>query len=112
DVAELEPGVEVGLHQRDVLEELAETLECVVLALDRHENLAGRGQAVDGQQPERRRAVDQGEVELTGAVVEGPEELKLPAEGGYQFDLGTSEVDGCGNDEQVADGGGLDGVLY
>src|SRR5437899_1661564 len=36
DRRELEGGIEVGLHELDVLQQLAQTLKCVVLALDGH----------------------------------------------------------------------------
>ncbi len=42
----------------------AEPLERVVLALHRDEHLGGGGQRVEGQQAERRRAVDDDVVEL------------------------------------------------
>ena len=48
----------------DVAEQLAQTLEGVVLALDGHQHLPGRRQAIDGNQAQRRGAVDQDEVEV------------------------------------------------
>ncbi len=42
DGAHLELGVEVGLHQPDVAQQLAQPLQGVVLALDRHDDLSGR----------------------------------------------------------------------
>ena len=59
DRGEPQVGVEVLLDQFDVAEQLRETLECVVLALDRDEHLARGDERVDRQQPERRRAVDE-----------------------------------------------------
>ena len=75
---DLELGIEVGLHQVDVAEQLAETLEGVVLALDRNDHLAGGGQTVDGQQTERRRAVDQDEVEIVARPARGPASAAAP----------------------------------
>ena len=40
-------------------DELAQPLEGVVLALDRDQHRVGRGQGVDGEQAERRRAIDE-----------------------------------------------------
>ena len=49
-----------------------ETLERVVLALDRDDHVVRGGEAVDGQQPERRRAVDQGEVVVVPRALRAP----------------------------------------
>ena len=62
--------VQVLLHQLDVAQELAQALQGVVLALDRDQHLGGRGQAVDGQQAERGRAVDEHEVVVVADLVE------------------------------------------
>ena len=56
-------GLRLDPHEVDAPQQLAESLEGVVLALDRDEHLGGRGQAVHGDQTERRRAVDEDEVE-------------------------------------------------
>ena len=87
-----------------------EPLEGVVLALDRHDHVVGRGQAVHGQQPERRRAVDEHEVVLVADRVERPLELELAAERGHQLDLGAGEVEGRRDHEQVLEAGRLDAV--
>ena len=87
--ADLERRVEVRLHQLDVAQQLAETLEGVVLALDRDEHLVGGGQAVDGEQAERRRAVDEDEVVVAAHGLERPPQLELPAERGHELDLGA-----------------------
>ena len=42
DRADLQRRVEVAPHEVDVAQQLAEALEGVVLALDRHEHLVGR----------------------------------------------------------------------
>ena len=57
--------IEVPLDELDVVEQLAEPLERVVLALDRDEHLARRHERVDRQQAERRRAVDEDVVECS-----------------------------------------------
>ena len=71
-VEHVELRVEVGLHQVDVAQELAQALEGVVLALDGDEHLVGRGQAVDRDQAERRRAVDEDVVEVVDDRLERP----------------------------------------
>ena len=110
DAADVERRVEVRLHQRDVAQQLTETLERVVLALDRDDHVVGRGQAVDGQQPERRRAVDEGEVVVVAHRVERPLELQLAGERRDQLDLGAGEVDGRRDDEEVLHARRLDAV--
>ena len=55
--------VEPRLDQVDRLHELREALERVVLGLHRHDHAVGRGERVDRQRAERRRAVEQHEVE-------------------------------------------------
>ncbi len=75
DGAQLERLVEVLLHEGDVAQELAEAFEGVVLALDRDEDLGGRGEPVHGEQAERRRAVDVDEVVVVADLLEGPPEL-------------------------------------
>ena len=47
DRRDFERLVEVALNQLDVAEQLAQTLQCVVLALDRDEDLACRRKSVD-----------------------------------------------------------------
>ncbi len=48
-------GVEVRLDELDVAQELPDTFECVVLALDGYENFLRRDERVDREQTERRR---------------------------------------------------------
>ena len=88
-------GLRFDLHQRDVAEQLAQTLERVVLALDRDDHVVGRGEPVDRQQAERRRAVDEGEVVVVRAIVASARsQLQLAGERGDELDLGAGEVDG------------------
>ena len=96
--------------QRHVAEQLAETLERVVLALDRHDHVVGRGEPVHREQAERRRAVDEHDVVLGADEVERPLELELAAERGHELDLGAGEVDGRGEHEEVLEARRLDAV--
>ena len=94
DGADLERRVEVLLHEVDVAQQLAQALEGVVLALDRDEHLGGRRQAVDGEQAERGRAVDEDEVVVVAHLLERPLEAQLTAEGRDELDLGAGQVEG------------------
>ena len=59
DRRHLERRVEIAPDQIDVAQQLAETLERVVLALNRNEDFVGGVEAIDGEQAERRGTVDQ-----------------------------------------------------
>src|SRR5438128_4319042 len=111
DGADLELRIQVRLHQLDVPQELTQTFEGVVLALDRHDDLVRRRQPVDGEQAERRGTVDERVVELAVDRVEGTAQLELAAEGRHELDLGPGEADGRGRHAEIADRGGLDAVL-
>ena len=111
DRADLERRVEVAPDEVDVAQQLPETLERVVLALDRDEHLAGRAEAVDGQQAERRGAVDEDVVVVVEHGLDRPPQPGLPAERRDELDLGAGEVEAGRGDEQALDVGRLDAVL-
>ena len=98
--------------ERDVAQELAQTLERVVLALDRDEHVVGGREAVDGQQAERRRAVDQGEVVVVASALRAPGASLSSRE-----NAGTSSISAparsmvAGHDEEVPDARRLDAVV-
>ena len=56
---DLQRRVEAAAHQLDGPHQLGQALQREELALQRHQHRVGRGHGVDGQQVERRRAVDQ-----------------------------------------------------
>src|SRR4030095_1124068 len=49
----------IALDQANSIEELAQALESVVLALNRNKNRVGRGQRIECEKAERRRAVEE-----------------------------------------------------
>ena len=65
------------------------------LALQRHEHPVGRGQAVDGEHAERRRAVDEHGVDAVAHGVECAPECVLAARAREQVHLGAGQVDVC-----------------
>jgi hypothetical protein len=93
--------VEVGLDQVDVADQLAETLQRVVLALDRDQHLLGRDEGVDGEETQARRAVDEDVVQPGQPVLPavhgiGVERLHQPGLAGddrHELDLGAGQVD-------------------
>ena len=111
DRADLELRVQVAPDEVDVAQQLAESFERVVLALDRDEHLLGRAEPVDGEQAERRRAVDEDVVVVVEHGVDRPPQPGLPAERRDQLDLGAGEVEAGRGDEQALDVGRLDAVL-
>src|SRR5947209_7012909 len=102
DRAHGQPWIQIALNELNVPNELAEALQGVVLALDRHQHLVGGRQAVDREEAERGWTIDEGEVELAVEPVDGPPEPQFATEGGNQLDLGAGQVDGGGNHEQIA----------
>nr|BFF15790.1 hypothetical protein GCM10025699_70930 [Microbacterium flavescens] len=113
-------GVEVLLDQLDVAQQLTQTLEGVILALDRDQDFSCSDEGIDRQEPERRRAVDEDVVvALTGRL--GPLEVRLqcrpepllPGDERHELDLGAGEVDGRRDAEQRLELGALlDDVVH
>ena len=84
----------MSLHHLDVAHQLRHTLERVVLALDRDQHLGGRHERIDGQQSERRRAVDEDVVEVE--VVQLAQRAAQPILARHhadQFDLRARQID-------------------
>ena len=109
----MQAGVEVGLDQLDVLQQLGQSLERVVLALDRDQHLVGGDERVDGEQPQARRAVDEDVVQpgarrsvaLAAVGLQGPQQPVLPGHQRHQLDLGAGQVQGRRRAEQVREVG-------
>jgi hypothetical protein len=101
DGGHLQLGIETATDEIDVAEQLPQTLQRVVLALDGDEHLAGGGQAVDGQETQRRGTVDEEELVVVLHHVEGPPETEFTAECRDQLDLGAGEVQAGRSDEEV-----------
>jgi hypothetical protein len=104
DRRDVQARVEVGAHEVDVAQQLAEALQRVVLALDRDQHLVRRDERVDRQQPERRRAVDEHviHVELVERRRrEGLPQPVLPGHHADELDLCAGQVDGGRDAEQV-----------
>ena len=66
DPVEREARVEMVADEIDGGEQLGQTLECVVLTLERDEDRIGGGQGIDGQETERWRAIDEDDVVAIG----------------------------------------------
>ena len=102
DGGDVQLRVQVRLDHLDVAQQLAHALEGVVLALDRDQHLGRGHERVDGEQAQRRRAVDEDVVEVV--VLEFGERGAQPAFARHhadQFDLGARQVDGGRHAEQA-----------
>ena len=90
-----DPEVAVQLHPDHVddLDEVVQALHRVVLRLDRDDHAVRRDEAVDRQQAEVRRAVDQHVVVDVDLALEGVAQDLLAAERREQLALGGREVD-------------------
>ena len=89
DALDLETRIEMTLYALDGADEVAQSLERVELALQRHENRIRRHQRIEGQQPQRGRAVDQHVIVIehgTRECVAQPKLLPLHLD---QLDFGT-----------------------
>jgi len=95
DAPDAESRVEVRPHEVHVPQQLAQTFERVVLALDRDQQGVGRRERVDGQEPERRWAVDQDRVVGGADGGQGPLQAALPGDRAHQLHLGAGQVDGA-----------------
>ena len=80
------------------MEELRQALERVVLRLHRHEHAVGCGERVDGERPERRRAVEEDEVVPVAPRGERLSEIRSPSVAAAELDDGAGEI-GLGGDE-------------
>ena len=93
DALDRQIGVEVVANELECGQQLGQSFQGVVLALERDEHGIGGGQRIDGQQPERRRTIDQDVVVVGGHAAEQSLEAALPALDGRKLDFGAGELD-------------------
>lgn len=96
DSCQVKGGVQVLLNAPDGVEQLRNTLQCVVLALNRNEHLTCGSECVDGQESERGRAVDEEVVDvivLHEVVLHRVTEHILATIHGGQLEIGAGQVD-------------------
>ncbi len=82
DRGHLERGVEAFADELDVTQQLAQTLECVVLALDRDDHFAGGREPVHRQQTKGGRTIDQHEVVVGEHRLDRASKLELATNAG------------------------------
>ena len=100
---ERDRGVEPVAHLVDRLDEHRDAAQREELALERDDHAVARGERVDGEQAERRLAVDQDDVVVGGDLAQRPRERLLARDLVDQVHLGGREVDVRGDDVEVLD---------
>ena len=88
-------------HVLDRLEQLADAAVAERLALQRHDHRLRRRQAVDGEHPQRRWAVDQHGVVAVQDRFQRPGEDVLAAGAAQEVHLGAGQVDGGRHEVQA-----------
>ena len=108
--ADLEGGIELGGDQAHRAQQLPQTFEGVVLALDRDEDLVRTHQRVQGEKAQARRAVDKHIVQAAvgGLVVievgaDRAPKLVLARHHRHELDLGTGQIEGGGGAPEALD---------
>jgi hypothetical protein len=107
-----DPEIAVELHPDHVddLDEIVQTLHRVVLGLDGDDDVVGGNQAVDRQEPEVRRAIDQDVVVRVDVVFQRVTQDLLTPERSEQLTLRAGEIDVGGCDIDAGGLGGADDV--
>ena len=96
----------------DGCHELAQSLQRVVLALERDEDRPGRRERVHRQESEARRTVDEDVVVVLGQRGEYAGEAALPLWQWRKLHLGAGEGERGGNELEAGDGGADDQLLW
>ncbi|OEI67226.1 Uncharacterized protein Cus16_3127 [Curtobacterium sp. ER1/6] len=98
DAVEPQGGVQAVAHLVDRLDEERDAAQGEELALERDEDAVRRGERVDGEQAERRLAVDEDEVVVVRHLAEHAREDLLASDLVDEVDFGSGQVDVRGND--------------
>ena len=100
-----EPGIEMVADEVDRGDQLVEPFQGVVLALQRDQDLIRRREAVDGQEPERRRTVDEDVLERLVDRAKRPSQAALALGHRGQFHFGAGERHRRGEQAESRDRG-------
>src|SRR5882762_734473 len=96
-----ERGIEIALHELHGVEELRETFERVVLALNRDDHAVGGRQHVQREEAERRRAVDDHIAVLVPQIPQGLAHARLAGALIHELELGAHQVLRRGDDIEI-----------
>ncbi len=110
DAFDGETAVELDPDAVDGIEQLGDAFEGEVLGLHRDENGVGRDQGVEGEEVERRGAVEDDELEAVADGLEGATEAILPGVEGDELDVGAEEIFVGRDDGEEVELGGLESV--
>ena len=103
DAVDRETRVEVVTNEIERGKQLGQSFQGVVLALERDQDGIGGGEGIDGEQSERRRAIDQDVVVSVRDAGELTSQPALPALDGRQLQFGAGKRDGRGHDIEPVD---------
>ena len=98
---DVERRVERAAHAAQRGDEIGEPLEREVFAVERNQHGVGGDERVEREQPERRRRVDEDEVEAVAERVEHEAQPRLAVRQRDELDFGAGEV-AIGRDERAA----------
>ncbi len=101
DPFDLQAWVGRAAHQRDGAHQLPQPFQRIIFALDRDQQCVGGRQRVDGQQAERRRAIDQKKIVVAQRRLDRFAQQMLPVGHGDQLDLRADQVDRRRQDAQM-----------
>ena len=99
DALDLEIRVEVVANEIHGGNQLGKSFKGVVLALDRDQHGVGGGKRIDGEETDRRRAIEKQVVVIRGDLREQSCETPFTLICRRELHLGAGEANGGGNDE-------------
>ena len=105
-----ERGIEAVLHQADGVEQFADALQREVFALHGDDDAVGRRESVHRDDAQRGAAVDDDEVVVAANFGEHLGHHPFALLHVEQLDLGTHQIDVAGQDVEVFEVGGVDGL--
>ena len=82
---------------------MADALERVVFALERHQDRLGRGQRIEREEAERGRAIDEHEIVGAAAIFDRVAQAELAPHEADELDLGAGEMHRCRDDLEAGD---------
>ena len=110
--ADMQLGVEHGADLLDGVHQRGETLQRVVLALNRHDHRVRRGERVDGEHVQRRRAVDDDVIVVAADPRQRVAQAEFPHLHVQQLHFGGGQVAVGGDQVEAGILGGVDHRVF
>ena len=101
DALDAKAGIESALYDFDGVEQLAQSLEGEVFALNRDDHAVRCSEGIQGDEAQRRGAIDQNEVEFLAQRLQSLAHPLLSLSLANEFDFCTDQVDVGGQEPQV-----------